>query len=517
MGDLPVLMEYVAPFGTTIKSYWKTLGIGMLSDVIDVTVSEGLHGEYIFEMLYPDSGKLASEIQIGRVVKLRTRQDMTQVESISYKAPGSDLILDDAYYHRLGYEYQPFYINDIEYDVSGMFIVRGVHYTYKISDTYVSIHDGNGKYLPIEEMVYSNMLRPFNVLSQDWFKYKAINSTSRTWYDGMAFKDRNGTVVDGNTINGYTYIGDVALIQDIDRYREADPWSSLVPDNWFPKTYTIKHSNFHTMLLGNEQDSMRNVFNFEVIRDRHAIVMTGKRSLKSWNDAYEIRYGRDMKNIRIDIDMSDILTDIFPFFRLEDEKDFVIREYTEETHTSAGVTKTVSVTKDVIKKIKCSMEGNLFGSTKPYPFSNTGNYSLIPQAGSEKYMRKGIRFDISEYMDFESMRQEFSYGMTSNGTYSNSMLIRARTLIEKNIEEYLKRANIQFGEASAEIDFLPLWDTREAYMKPALQRLRLGDPVIIIHEPLNLKIYARVTETKYNPLTDKYDSIKIKSYSVVPN
>ncbi|PFA41998.1 phage tail spike protein [Bacillus thuringiensis] len=515
MGDLPVLMEYVIPSGRIRSEYWESLGMGTLTDVLDMKVVEDLEGVFELEMIYPDDGKLAKEIKIGRAIKVRTRQDMTKWEEANYKEHGTGN-WDGAFYHKLGWEYQIFYINNVEYDVSGRFIVRAVHYTYRASEQYYSLVRSDK--IPKESQILYGMKRPFQVLGQDWSRFQLLDSYYQQWNSNMQFYDHNGQLADRDTERGRVTIGALTYYQDIKQYSELDPWNDRRPDNWTPKTFELAQRNFHDILLGDDEKSFRKVYNFEVLRDRWCVVMTDRRTMKSWDEAYEIRYGRDMKNIKVDIDMSDILPAVFPYFIVEDEYTFRTEEISTEWQTpkGGGEAKEVEVRKMVDKTVTCRMEVNLVGSVFPYPANSTGNYNLVPQNRHDDYMFKAIRKDITEYVDIEAIKQKVKQYRRSDGTYFIGGFTAAQFELEKNAPEYLRRANIQFGEATAEIDFLPLWETSEAIHKPALQKLRLGDPVVIVHEPLQLRIYARVSETDYNPLTDKYNSIKIKSYSVVP-
>ncbi|MEB9745611.1 hypothetical protein P4J64_30730, partial [Bacillus cereus] len=174
MGDLPVLMEYVIPSDYSRQDYWNSLGIGVLKDVLDIKVTEDLGGVFQFEMQYPEDGKLAKEIKIGRVIKVRTRQDMTKWEEANFKEPGNNGLWEGAFYHKLGWEYQPFYINDIEYDVSGIFIVRGVHYTYRIGELYYSLIRSDK--IPKDEQILYGIKRPFQILGDAWSRFSLIDS-----------------------------------------------------------------------------------------------------------------------------------------------------------------------------------------------------------------------------------------------------------------------------------------------------------------------------------------------------
>lgn len=516
MGDLPVLMEYVIPNGFTRQDYWNSLGLGVLKDVIDINVTEDLEGVFQLEMQYPEDGKLAKEIKIGRVIKVRTRQDMTAWESQNYKEAGANGMEADCFYHKLGWNFQPFYINDIEYDVSGVFIIRAVHYTYRIGELYHSLIRSDK--IPKEIAPLYGMQRPFQIIGDDWSRFCLIDSYYGTVFSEMQFYDKNGVLTDKNNPQARVSFNATTLYQDIKQYSELDPWNDRRPDNWTPKTFELEQRNFGDKLLGDDEKSFRKVYNFEVLRDRWGIIMTDRRTLKTWDDAYEIRYGKDMKNIKVNIDMSDILPAVFPYFIVEDEYTFRTEEKEKEWQKPVGSTgeTEMEVRKMVDKTVTCRMEVNLKGASSSYPFQTSGTYKLVPSNVHDNYMFKAVRKDITEYVDIEAIKNKIKQYRLSDGTYFEGGFTSAQLELMKNIPEYLRRANIQFGEATADIDFLPLWDTLEAKHKPALQKLRLGDPVVIIHEPLQLKIYSRVSETNYDSLTDKYKSIKIKSYSVVP-
>jgi hypothetical protein len=510
--DLPVLMEFNLPSGHTSKyEYWKTLGVCTLRDTIDVKVIEGLDGVFHVELIYPEDGWKASEIKIGRVLKVRTRQDMTYAESLNYIEPGANGTIPEGFYHRLGWEFQPFYINDLEYDESGMLIVRAVHYTYRLQEIFTSAFETNRT--PERGREYTRIQKPFNAIGKDFVRYRMYNSYTNENFATIEFRDLVGTITTDNTHKGRVKLGDVNLYQNIAQFSEVPPWlTGPAKDNWAYKTFTATSRNFHDFLLNPDENSLKGLFKFDVMRDKDAIIMTDNRSMKTWKDAYEVNYSRDIKRIKVRTDMSDILTAIFPYTTIEDEFTYQVPD---PTTNEPNRMKDVTVT--------CKFEANLVGAPTSYPFSSLGIFHLLPVSSQKASMYNAVRMDLTSYVDTAGLITDIKQYRQQDGTYyvgapgtNVAAAAVGRTYMTTAVMNFLKDTDIQYGKATAEVDFVSQWNAVESQYRNNLTRLRLGDPIIINHEPLKLKIYARVTETNFNSLTGEYESLKLKSYSVIP-
>ena len=66
-------------------------------------------------------------------------------------------------------------------------------------------------------------------------------------------------------------------------------------------------------------------------------------------------------------------------------------------------------------------------------------------------------------------------------------------------------------KVSIEVEFVPLWQTEEYKDFYGLEHVSLCDTVEVIYPPLGLDVSAKVVETVYNVLADRYDEITIST------
>ena len=69
----------------------------------------------------------------------------------------------------------------------------------------------------------------------------------------------------------------------------------------------------------------------------------------------------------------------------------------------------------------------------------------------------------------------------------------------------------QIPAISADVEFVPLWQTEEYKDFYALEHVDLCDIVTAVYPPLNLELKSKVVKTVYNVLADRYSSITISS------
>ena len=72
-------------------------------------------------------------------------------------------------------------------------------------------------------------------------------------------------------------------------------------------------------------------------------------------------------------------------------------------------------------------------------------------------------------------------------------------------------ANAPTPKVSIEVEFVPLWQTEEYKDFYGLEHVSLCDTVEAIYPPLGLDVSAKVVETIYNVLADRYDEITIST------
>ena len=92
--------------------------------------------------------------------------------------------------------------------------------------------------------------------------------------------------------------------------------------------------------------------------------------------------------------------------------------------------------------------------------------------------------------------------------YENKPTVQQLTA---RVERYISDNNIGIPSVSLRVSFMALWQTEEYKSIAPLERVRLGDTVVVLFERLGINTAARVVETVYNTLLDRYDSIQIGS------
>lgn len=76
-------------------------------------------------------------------------------------------------------------------------------------------------------------------------------------------------------------------------------------------------------------------------------------------------------------------------------------------------------------------------------------------------------------------------------------------------QNYVRNNNIGIPKVSLDVSFVALWQTDEYKDRANQERINLCDTVTVVFEELGVSSTAKVIETKYNVLLDRYESIKI--------
>lgn len=76
-------------------------------------------------------------------------------------------------------------------------------------------------------------------------------------------------------------------------------------------------------------------------------------------------------------------------------------------------------------------------------------------------------------------------------------------------KNYVRNNNIGIPKVSLDVSFVALWQTDEYKDRANQERINLCDTVTVVFEELGVSSTAKVIETKYNVLLDRYESIKI--------
>ena len=76
-------------------------------------------------------------------------------------------------------------------------------------------------------------------------------------------------------------------------------------------------------------------------------------------------------------------------------------------------------------------------------------------------------------------------------------------------QNYVRNNNIGVPKVSLDVSFVALWQTDEYKDRANQERINLCDTVTVVFEELGVSATAKVIETEYNVLLDRYESIKI--------
>ncbi|WDS60614.1 hypothetical protein BC7_00017 [Bacillus phage BC-7] len=497
--EYPSLYEYIPPIAGSLGNYWNTRGIGTLVDVLECTVYENLEGSFELTMVYPEGGRYGKDIRIGRMVQARAYQDLTEWEVANNNIGSKDMWGNNSAYRKIPVVTQMFYINDIEYSSDGTLTVRASHFTYRFKDNQFLIFGvDNNKDFPYAEAPHTGKY-PSDIidLASKTGQFYNVSGMYRTY--PLKWYNFQGNIITTPTNKCSVEIGSTEFIQDIEPLLPYKPWN---PDsdrkNDYPRTISLGHSNMQKMFIGDDDTSFKNLWQADIIRDRWRIILCTDRSLKDWGNAYEISYGRDTVGLKVRTDLSDIITDIFPYYMWTGTKKRKV--YDAEDPTNEAKAKWEEY--EAVRQCSLSRFGN--SEVPVYPdVSDLGFTRLTPY---NKDMRTALHVDMANYVDVEALNKRMEQSDWGNKATSAPYVYEA-------MKRYRNATGICYGTLSADIDFLPIWETEEAKHKPALQKLRIGDPVIVNHKRLG-KVYSRVSETVLNCLTGRYESIKIESHSV---
>ncbi len=136
---------------------------------------------------------------------------------------------------------------------------------------------------------------------------------------------------------------------------------------------------------------------------------------------------------------------------------------------------------------------NCYTGVYPYWTNMDGNLVQLPEkvvdAPGEYGYTRILTLDLStEWMEPPTEEQ-----------------LRART------ELYIKENDIGTPAVGWTVGFVPLEQTEEYKDKALLERVYLGDSVTVIFPDMGVNATARVTKTRYKPLLDRYEDIRLGS------
>ncbi|MBC2048199.1 hypothetical protein HCB37_04065 [Listeria booriae] len=138
--------------------------------------------------------------------------------------------------------------------------------------------------------------------------------------------------------------------------------------------------------------------------------------------------------------------------------------------------------------------------TRIYPFAMKANASGVEQEIilPEKYID-------SAYIN------NYSFIRILPVDYSQDETVTDVNTLRNAAKNYFKTTKIDEPDINVKVEFEPLWQTKEYEKYANLERVVLGDTVTVYHPKLKINITAKVVRTRFNVITERYESIELGS------
>lgn len=118
----------------------------------------------------------------------------------------------------------------------------------------------------------------------------------------------------------------------------------------------------------------------------------------------------------------------------------------------------------------------------------------------------------NDYVVSDLQTVAHTYSFSRDIIYDASSEFQTKpTVAQLNTLAANKAANAPTPIVSVNVKFIPLWQTDEYRKYYALEHVSLCDTVEVIYPPLNMDVRAKVVETVYDVLADRYDEITIST------
>lgn len=133
--------------------------------------------------------------------------------------------------------------------------------------------------------------------------------------------------------------------------------------------------------------------------------------------------------------------------------------------------------------------------TGVYPYWTDGENALVQlddpivYAEGEFGFTNILTLDCSEYFEEQPTKEQ----------------------LQEKANAYIKENNIGVPKVSWKIEFVPLEQTEEYKDFPWLDRVLMGDTVTVVFSSMGVNSSARVVETDYDPITERYNSVTLGS------
>lgn len=480
---LPRIYAAKPPTGMDMLDYFKTQGLGTLVDTVSCHVTQTTSGISELELTYPSGSPLYDELKHGRFIVVKVRYDNTPEEiEVGNTTTGNMRLYRDS----LGEIEQPFYITGINYDIDSTITVKAVHLTYKFNDFFVFPMQRDGLSMVIRDTVTLSAASPLRLLEQ---LSQTPNYLGKKWESG-AGQPQEISVIYGSKDTRTGAYGTAVSLGSLGRGDTKDPTNTHITyfNNNIPlgagiygilrerltkevkgvpsyepplsKDFTIGQTPLMDIII-NESGEVRKMFKYDVVRNTNEIILNENRTLKT--TPYKVAFRNNLVGINLDINTDDIVTTIIPY---------------KKTYGGAVFFGEYGGRYNVF---------TLSGSTSSM-YANSLERVTIPEITHN--IVRTLPIDVTPYLN-EGATQAYA-------------IYDAGLLWAWNNKVWQPRLK-------ADISFITLETTEEYKNLNVLKYARLGDPVRVEHDGLNVIIDSRITRTVWNVLKEDIEQVSIDS------
>ncbi|RQW65784.1 hypothetical protein DUK53_14300 [Listeria sp. SHR_NRA_18] len=136
--------------------------------------------------------------------------------------------------------------------------------------------------------------------------------------------------------------------------------------------------------------------------------------------------------------------------------------------------------------------------TRIYPFAVKNNAS-----GAEQEIILPEKYIDSDYINNYSFIRILEVDYSQDDTVTDVATLRTAA------KKYFKETKNDEPTLNVKVEFEPLWQTKEYEKYANLERVVLGDTVTVYHPKLKINIIAKVVRTRFNVITERYESIEL--------
>lgn len=289
--------------------------------------------------------------------------------------------------------------------------------------------------------------------------------------------------------------------------------------------YTLSEPENVRALLGGREGSMLDVFGGEYEFDNLDV--------KLWNslgqdNGVQIRYGKNLTDLKQDISDESMLTGVLPFWRREseDEDGETVSEYSDRSTMSSGSASATIynqeaaenfpyypriVPLDLSDEEKYQNRPPIYDATDPSPWTPLALYAL------DARVTRVISSETHRYICISQIFEDAEDG-TSHGKGVAPETEDGKAYWEEyfssdeysdEAQKYFNSHNMSEPTVSLDVSFVDLSSTDEYKDVLPLESVDLCDTVHVEYGELGVTATLKVISTQFNVLEDRYDQISL--------